>query len=72
MSYGVVEQPRTLIRNDAAFVPQCPVTACKRTATHEVKRGPKWVARGCAPHAYELCAFLNDGVDMERALNALR
>lgn len=60
MSYIVVEQPRVLVRSNATFVPQCPMTGCKKIATHEVKNGPKWVARGCEPHAHALCAGLND------------
>ena len=71
MTFVVVEKHRTLVRSDATFSPQCPVTACRATATHEVKSGPKWVARGCVTHAHALCDLLNDDVDMERALNAL-
>jgi len=71
MMFLVVEQHRTLMRGDTAFVPQCPATGCREVATHDVKRGPKWVSRGCLRHAEALCALLNDDVDMGSALDAL-
>ena len=72
MMFLVVEQHRTLMRGEcSAFVPRCPATGCHEVATHEVKRGPKWVSRGCQRHAEALCALLNDDVEMGSALDAL-
>lgn len=57
--FRVVEQPRVFRSGDRSWKPQCPNTGCKEPATHEIKRGPRFVSRHCEPHAYEECDRLN-------------
>ena len=57
--YVVVEQPRVFRSGDRSWKPQCPDTGCKEAATHEIKRGPRFVSRHCERHAIEECERLN-------------
>lgn len=59
--YEVVEKHRSIQRFGSTLSPQCPALACTRKATHEVKRGPKMVYRGCAQHAEAYAAAVSDG-----------
>lgn len=71
MEFTVVEKRRVIQRFDSSLSPQCPALACTRKATHEVKRGPKMVYRGCRHHAERYAEAAEAHQDVAELLGAV-